>query len=230
MPRCSIRSGMALLTTTCRSAVPSPTPRPTSSTAIVSRCRQASSERSSSAARRWPEAMSITRSCRGASAGSVQRTGRSATMHTGDLARVRDDGGSSRRASGSLAGARLPSRARRDRSGASEPSVGPGISRILPSIRRTDQRRWRVVAWNGSADTRGRVDAPPALAPSFMVPAVVWVDAIPMTPSGKRDRTRLIELLDAARRRRRADAPRFAAHDCRPVLLRPRPRDGGAGR
>ncbi len=113
---------------------------------------------------------------------------------TGDLARYRADGV-------------LEYVGRRDlqlnvRGFRVEPAEIEAIIDAHPSARESVvvSSRWgggneRLVAYviprNGVEDTKALLAHLSRWLPSFMMPAITWIDVMPMTPSGKRDRSRL---------------------------------------
>ena len=130
---------------------------------------------------------------------------------TGDLARYRTDGV-------------IEHVGRRDlqlnvRGFRVEPAEIEAIIDSYPSVRESvvvsrrfgdgDQRLVAyVVPHHGSGETGALLTYLSQWLPSFMMPTVVWIDAIPMTPSGKRDRTHLPEPTSVASRH---STPRRAA-------------------
>jgi amino acid adenylation domain-containing protein len=113
---------------------------------------------------------------------------------TGDLARFRADGV-------------IEYAGRRDlqlnvRGFRVEPAEIESLLEAHPSVResavichRPDERDQRLAAYvaprGDVRDTAALLEHLRRWLPSFMVPTITWIDAIPMTPSGKRDRNRL---------------------------------------
>jgi amino acid adenylation domain-containing protein len=71
----------------------------------------------------------------------------------------------------------------------------PTVRESIVVSHRSDRGQQRLLAYvvprNGCADARSLSAHLRTWLPSFMVPAITWVDSIPKTPSGKRDRNAL---------------------------------------
>jgi amino acid adenylation domain-containing protein len=80
----------------------------------------------------------------------------------------------------------------------------PSVRESVVVCRQARDRDQRLVAYvvpgNGSGDTKKLLAYLSEWLPSFMMPSIAWIDAIPMTPSGKRDRNRLPEPKPTAER------------------------------
>ncbi len=73
----------------------------------------------------------------------------------------------------------------------------PAVRESVVVSRQTKYGDRRLIAYvvprDGDRDTGKLIAHLAEWLPPFMMPAVTWIDAIPMTPSGKRDRNRLAE-------------------------------------